>query len=210
MENKQNAKEKLKYHLVDTTALIASSNPIFSVLEKTVCKMSNEISINARLFATGLSYAGLGYIAVKGRDISKKIFKINDETKEWIQHGHDSVYAMGLNLFISPTMYFAAGARDIQEIITGTALGISFGAVAGGPMGYAIDVFRDLSGLKECNRKSYPKFIKKQNSKVKKSIMIGFMAASVGLMSLIYSLYPNKKANLEQPKTSTVIEQNFP
>ncbi|HLD54983.1 MAG TPA: hypothetical protein VJB35_01860 [Candidatus Nanoarchaeia archaeon] len=53
--NKNKIIENLNYHLVDSTALLTLTNPIFSVIETIGSDMSNETSINARILATGLT-----------------------------------------------------------------------------------------------------------------------------------------------------------
>lgn len=74
----------LKYHVIDSTALLAASNPIYSVFETCIAGMSDSVSINARLVATGLSYLGMGTMFARGRDFSRRLFKITDKTKERI------------------------------------------------------------------------------------------------------------------------------
>ena len=66
-------KKELKAHLVDSTALLAESTPVFAAFETGIAGMSDEISLNARLLATGLTYfGGMGYAYAKGRDIYRK------------------------------------------------------------------------------------------------------------------------------------------
>lgn len=59
---------------------------------------------------------------------------------------------------------------------------------AGAPIGYAIDVFKDLTGLEECNRKIYPNFIKNQKPLIKKSLAGLVTAGAVGLTAGVYAL----------------------
>lgn len=200
--------ERLKFHAVDTTALLTASNPIFSALEVTACGMSDELSIHARLLATGTAYAGIGTLFRMGRDFSRRIFEINDQTKERTQGIHDTLYAMGFNLLISPPMYILAGARSLKEIAAGTALGVGFGLAGGWPMGYAIDVFSDLTGLQKSERKSYPEIIRKQKSKIKKGLAVSLTLGSIALMSGIYALTPDKQEpiNKEIPAIHEVVK----
>ncbi len=190
-------KEELKHHLVDSTALLAESTPIFAAFEVGLAGMDDQVSLNARLFAAGLTYfGGMGYLYGKGRDLYRKLLHISDKTKERKQTIHDAIYTGLFNLVVSPPIYLASGARDLKEIIIGTASSIVVGAVNGAPLGYSLDTFRDLTGLKECNRPSYPKLLKKQNSKIKKSLVILLTAGSVALTAGIYSLTPNKKIGI--------------
>lgn len=191
--------DNLKYHVVDSTALLAESTPIFAAFETGLAGMSDDISMNARLFATGLTYlGGMGYAYAKGRDLSRKLFKIKDTTKEKIQGFHDSVYLGAFNLAVAPAIYLASGARDPKEIAIGTASAIALGLVNGAPMGYAVDLFRDLTGLKECERPSYPRLLKRQNSKTKKGLAALLTAGAIALTAGVYSLTPNK----QEPQTA--------
>ncbi|MDP2908271.1 MAG: hypothetical protein Q8N77_00520 [Nanoarchaeota archaeon] len=209
MKGIKRAAEKLKYHIIDSTACLAEASPVFSAFEVGVAGLSDATSINARLLAAGMFYAGFGYLFTKGRDLSRKIFGITDKTKEKIQHAHDAAYAGILTLVTSPPIYAVSQAIagediDLTKIAIGTATATLLGAANGGPVGYAVDVFRDLSGIKECNRTSYPSFLKKQSSKVKKGILAGMIAASIGLMGLVYSLTPDEKHKASYHEKQTV------
>jgi len=209
-ENKRNivrrVKDSLTYHLVDSTALLAESTPIFAAFETGIAGMSDDISINARLIAAGLAYAGVGTALAKGRDLWRKVFKVSDTTKERVQMLHDTAYLAAFNLVAAPTIYYASGSRDLEEITIGTSLGIAFGSANGSPLGYAIDTFRDLTGLKECERPSYPNLLKRQSSKTKKGLVALLVAGAIAATAGIYALNPNKSEapNYQQP---TAIEQ---
>lgn len=205
-------KENLKYHIIDSTAMLAESTPIFAAFETGLAGMSDEVSINAKLFAAGLTYlGGLGYVYAKGRDLSKKLFKIKDATKEKIQGLHDAVYSGAFNLIVVPAIYFVSEARNIEEIAIGTAGAVAIGLVNGAPMGYAVDLFRDLTGLKNCERPSYPKLLKRQNSKIKKSLAVLLTAGAIALTAGIYALTPDKKdaQNLQSTTQQIVYTKNF-
>jgi len=205
-KSKEFAKNKLKYHLVDSTSLLAESTPFFAAYEKGLARMSDELSINARLFAAGLTYlGGMGYVFAKGRDVYRKLLNITDKSKEKVQTLHDAIYTGSFNSVVAPLIYFACGSRDIKEIAIGTGCAIGLGAVNGPLLGYSVDVFRDLTGLGNCERKTYPNFIKKQPSKIKKAIAVGLVAGSLAITSEIYSLIPDKKQAPVQP--SQGIEQ---
>ncbi len=203
MKTKQITKG-LRNHIVDTTALLTASNPIYSTFETCVAGMSDGVSMNARLIASGISYLGMGFIFVKGRDVSRKAFKINDKTKETIQQTHDIIYTVGMNLIFAPPIYFASGEIDIKKIVIGTGTAMAFSAVTGGPMGYAVDAFRDLTGIKESER--VPKLIRKQKPLIKKGLAALLVGTSIAAMAGIYSLTSdrNETSNYEQP---TGIEQ---
>ncbi len=55
--------------------------------------------------------------------------------------------------------------------IKGKLTDVAISIVNGGPMGYAIDIFRDLTVvIEQCDRMSYPDFLKNRNPKTKKAI----------------------------------------
>ncbi len=193
-----------KYHLVDTTALLASSSPFYSLLETTAYGMTNETSTNARLNVAWMSYAGIGLLFAKGRDLSRKIFQITN-AKESIQKTHDALYASTFNLALCPILYVISGAGDWKEIVLGTIGGVAMAIPTGIIGGYSIDTARDLTGLQESQR--VPRFLKNKSPKLKKAIAAGLVVSSLGLMGLIYSLTPNKGPTL-QPTTQQIEHQD--
>jgi hypothetical protein len=168
--------------------------------------MSDELSINARITASLISYCGIGFLCARGRDYSRKIMKITDKTKEYIQSIHDSAYLVGFNLMAAPPIYYVAGARTFKELAAGTAIAMGFGAFMGSPMGYAVDTFRDMVGLKECNRKAYPNLIKRQNKNVKRGLAALLAAGHVAIMTGIYSLTPETYEAHESNKPNQALE----
>lgn len=179
-------KKQLKKHIIDSTAVATVTNPVMAGLEIFVAGMSNDVSINARVLGTALTFAGLGSLYSKGRDLSKKIFKITEKTSEKIKQIHDTAYGVAYLLAITPPFYYAAGSRDLKEIAAGTALAAATGILGGGLAGYTVDMYNDLTGIKESER--LPKIIKKQNSAIKKGLAALVTAASVGIMAGFYSL----------------------
>lgn len=184
-------KEGLEYHLVDSTAAISVTTPLFAALETSIIGMSDEVSLNARLIAAGVTYGGLGFLIPKGRDLWRSYFNITDETKERKQQLHDTAYLMAINLPIAPSFYLVAGARDQIEITIGTLFALGFAATAGGPLGYTIDAFRDLAGIKPSKR--LPEIIRGQTSKVKKALGVATVAGLLGLTAGIYAITPDKE-----------------
>jgi hypothetical protein len=185
------ASNSLTCHLVDSTALLVESTPVFAFFETRIAGMSNTVSINARLFAAGLTYlAGTGYIYAKGRDLSRRLFKIKDDTTERLQVLHDAAYLSAFNLVVAPLIYGASGARNIKQIAIGTATAMGFGLINGGLMGYAVDLFRDLTGLKECNRPSYPGVLRHKNPRIKQGLAI---LLTVGALAITVGIYAVRK-----------------
>jgi len=182
---------QLRYHLADTTALLVESSPVFAMFEVGIAGMSDEVSINARLLGAGLAYSGVGWIYGKGRDLWRKGSGITAESSEKKQTMQDLVYTATFNLLVSPPMYLVSGERDFEKIAIGAGCAMALGAVNGVFMGYAVDVFRDLSGVKSCERKSYPDFVKRQDPKTKLVMAAGLTVLSLGLMSAVYNYVPN-------------------
>ncbi len=188
-----------KDHLVTSTALVVESTPIFAAFEVGLAGMPDDVSWNARLFSAGLTYlGGAGYFFSKGRDLSKKLFNIGEASGEKLHSLNDAFYNGFANLAISPLIYLASGSRDLNEIALGTAAAVGFGLVNGAPACYSIDLFKDLTELKDCERQSYPSILKKQNSKIKKSLAALLVAGTMALTAGIYALNHDKENNLPQ------------
>jgi len=202
MEEKENGsttekvKDNLKYHLIDSTALLVESTPIYAAFETGIARMSDDISMNARMFAAGLTYLGMGWTYAKGRDLTRKLFKITETTRERTQSLHDAIYSGAFNAGVAPLIYIASGARDAKEIAIGTVVCIGLGIVNGAPMGYSVDMFRDLTGLRECERPSYPNLLKRRSSKTKKCLAALLTAGAIALTAGIYALTTNKQNDL--------------
>ena len=165
--NYEKTVDGLKSHVIDTTGILAEVHPIFSAME-VASGMSAEASINARALVTTLNYAGLGYVYSKGRDFSRKAFKITADSPESVQNVHDTMYSGMFCILLSPPIYAAsqisAGETPNWYRIGITTLTTTGLALANGsPVGYSIDVFRDLAGREECKRPFYPGFIKRQS-----------------------------------------------
>ncbi len=205
MTNLRKLKEWGKYHIVDTTALLVSTNPFYSILEKIAYGMTDETSINARLNVAWMSYAGIALLYVKGRDLSREIFHITDKTREKIQKIHDALYTSAFNGLTCPILYLISGAQNWKEIALGTLGGMVMALPMGVIGGYSIDTSRDLTGLRESQR--VPKFLKKRSPRLKKAIAAGLVASSLGLMGLIYNLTPNKEPVI-QPAVQQIEYQN--
>lgn len=181
----ERVKNTLQYHVIDSTALLTESTPAFAAYETFIAGMSTEVSMNTRLLVALSTYAGLGYVFGKGRDISKNFFRVTDKTSERFQQLHDALYTVAFNLALSPAFYLAAGETDAKKVAIGTACAMGLGAINGGPMGYAVDAFRDLTGLKESER--VPELVRKQNSKLKKTLATILVGGAIALAAAIYS-----------------------
>ncbi|MDO8517055.1 MAG: hypothetical protein Q7S33_02920 [Nanoarchaeota archaeon] len=204
-EKYKKAKTTLTNHLIDSTGLLIESTPIFAAIETNIAGMSDDVSINARLIAAGLTYfGGMGIIYSGGRDFYRKTFNITAKAKEGVQGLNDAVYTGLFNLVGSPIIYLISGSRDIGEIAIGTASATALGLVNGAPMGYVVDAFRDLTGLKECERPAYPNLLKRQSPKIKKGLATLLVAGSIALTIGVYTLSQDKP-NLDYQQTTQQI-----
>ncbi len=196
-----------KYHFTDSTSLLAVLTPIFAAFETGVAGMSDEVSTNARLTAAGLTYfAGMGGLWGKGNDISRKIFKITDKSKEKTQSIHDCLYSGAFNVVVMPIVYITSGTRDVKEIAIGTSMAVAYGLTQGPVLRYAVGVGRDLVGLNVYERRTYPELVRKQRPTVKKGLAAFLTAASIGLTAGVYSLTPEK----ENPEVQNKVAASCP
>ncbi len=196
-------KDNLVKHLVDSTAMMTIVNPVMAAMEVSpIVGMTNQTSINARGLGTLLTFAGLSYVYTRGRELSKKTFRITKQTSEKVKQLHDTLYTIGYCVALSPPFYLAAGSRDFKEIAMGTLVSGVSEFILGSPTGYAVDSFKDFAGIEESERLPAP--IKRQSSRVKKGLIVLVTAASIATLVGIYSTnnYINSNyQNQEQTKT---------
>ncbi len=191
-----------KTHLVDSTAMLAIGTSVSAAMEVGIAGMSDDVSINARLLAAGLTYAGMGSVFSRGRDLWRMGFGITDKTREKIQGIHDIAYMTALNSAISPIFYYISGSRDWKEIVIGTAGIAALNLSLGWPAGYTIDLFRDLTGIKKSER--IPSRIRNLGSGTKKGLATLALAGSLAVTAGIYGLTQDKN---ETYQPQPVIEQ---
>jgi len=196
-----------KKHWVDCTAINTFAVPICAAMETSakICDFMNKyipyvdvnpvsdnISLITRAYAVGLGYLGLASLLSKGRNASRKLFKIKKDSGEFLQWLHDTPYLIGFNAIVNPVLYYLSGSRDLKEVIGGTLALSFFSAFAGYPIGYTIDVFKDLTGLESCERRLYPNFIKNQSPKIKKGLAALLVTVAIAATVGVYALTPNK------------------
>jgi len=210
-------------NLSDSTALLIIASPIQTAVDTfgleylgratnklgadfiQLSAMSDENSIKAKIGVATLTYCGIGWLYGTSRDISRKVFKITQESKERIQWLHDWIYTAAFSSTVLGTAYIAGGENDTAKIATALTISAATQTIRGPLIGYSTDCFRDIFGFKECTRTTYPNLIKKMNSKSKKLVAAGAIATSLGLMSLIYTATPNnwQNRNSTSPQTPT-------
>ena len=199
-------KDNLKRHFVDSVAMFSAANPIFTSIETLIAGMSDKVSLNSKLLAVGVTFAGVGWAIGKGRDVSRKLFHIDDSTKELYQAVHDSAFIAAANIPLSATLYVLSGETDIKKIAIGSGISSLAGIGIGPLLGYSIDIFRDLTGISECNRKLYPKALKNSGKSMKLVAASCLAAASIAAMAGIYHITPSKFSD-DEIKPQSHIEQ---
>ncbi|MSR85953.1 hypothetical protein EXS74_00990 [Candidatus Woesearchaeota archaeon] len=187
-------------YVVENTGIVVEITPFFAAYESFVLDMDTSVSEHARLFGGGILYLGLGTAFTKGREWSENLFGVH-ERSEGVQMAHDIAYNTVFTAAVSPLTYIVAGETDISTIIFGTLGGAVLGMLNGAPVGYAIDVAKDLMDVKECTRGSYPSALGNASSFQKKMLAVGLLLGSLATTEAIYKLHDH--FSLEQ----TIVSQ---
>ncbi|MEK6862399.1 MAG: hypothetical protein AABY07_10645 [Nanoarchaeota archaeon] len=197
--------EIVKRHVVDSTAVVIATNPIWALAETTFLEFPDELSIKTRLLSSAFTYLGAGSILSFGRDISQRLFKIHEEARRKNYVVHDSLYLAAITGLTSPINYLAAGA-DIKETIYGSVASAVLALFSGGIWGYATDVFRDLTGIKKCKR--LPENIRNLPKKKKLGLAGLIIASSIAVNAEIYDMTPElyRPPKVRQKFTQTFME----
>ena len=176
-----------KYHIVDTTAGLLVSNPLFMATELSSAGMDDEVSIRSRAYITAAFYLGIGTVFSRGRDVSRKMFNIN-ERGEAAKAMHDSIYSGVFSVPISFLLYDLAKEPDMSKIAIEAAIGVGISIGMGPISGYLIDIGRDLTGLEKSTRKHYNELVGDLGSWAKKGIATAGVAASTISMFVGYAI----------------------
>ncbi len=182
-------------YIAETTGIAAEVTPFFAAYETLVLDMDTSVSQDARIFGVALLYLGLGKLYNTGRELSQKGFAILQRS-ERVQTLHDIGYNAVFTAVVSPVLYFASGERDVEKILFGTLGGAVLGTINGAPVGYAIDVAKDLMGVKPCERGSYPSLVRNASPFQKRMLATWLLLGSLGLTEAIYA-YHDSSFSLE-------------
>ncbi|MBS3167868.1 hypothetical protein J4216_01970 [Candidatus Woesearchaeota archaeon] len=177
----------LKRHIVDTIGMLTFTNPVYGTIE-IVSGMSNEVARGVRYAVATTCFLGLGYLVSAGRRISRRIFNIKEDSSERLQSFHDVAYMSALNIILNPALYALGGETDPEKIVISTGISTIVGAFTGPFIGYSIDLYEDLTGIQKCERPSYPNLLRDMKLRNKKFLAVGVTAASLSLLSGVYSL----------------------
>ena len=182
--NKARIKYEIQENFVDATSMVTLTMPINTAIETFGADMTNQISLNSRAYNLALAYGGLTRL-VKLRDYTKKKFNV-DKFSGVLRGAHDAAYGVTFGPLAKIGVYLAAGETDWKKIAVGT-----FGSmvIIGGlsiPLGWVVDVGRDLWGIKQSVRT--PEYFQNKSSSFKKRIAISALATSLAATGLIYTL----------------------
>lgn len=171
-------------HVVDSTAILMAMTPIYIFVELVILRMSPDVSFRARLVIVGMTYLGTGLLVAKGRDLSKRVFGLDQlnvaERKIII---HDLFYLVTFNAVFGPIVYLLSRA-SWSELLQGTlfAMGLSF--FTGPVNGFFIDAVGELTGLRQSDRLPGP--IHTLSRWTQLTIFFGLLAIWIGGFVLIY------------------------
>jgi len=198
-----------KEHIVDATALALSTNPIFAFSENVMWGMTDEESFKARALMSLIGYLGLATIYSRARDFSRKHFSIDDKTKEGIQWIHDTSYAMAFNAFFAPAVYMATTEADLGQLIGATITAMAFAPITGYVGGYAMDGYRDLTGIQDSQRVN--RKIRNLSPKLKLGVAALVTVGLIGVHAGIYKLTPdNEDVPIEiRENIETIVDQDY-
>ncbi len=198
----------IKQYLLDNTMSLASVAPIQASFETLLLGMPSDVSIKSRFVGAGISYIGIGWLYVNGRDVSLKYFGIDPKIKGWKRGLHDFLYAAAFSAIVSPGMYLLSGS-NMEDAVNGTGTMIALSLPCGIVSGYAIDAGRELHGLlppKEQPTERLPQAIRSLPKSAKYGLYATALASLIGLSALVYSFAPKKSYEHAQP---TNLEQRI-
>jgi hypothetical protein len=218
-EGKEWVERNWKNHLSDCVSMISSTTPIFIAFETNAGKLlgkvpyldakdlNDDLSLAARMKIFKWSLLGLAYAYMGLNKVSRKVFNVDDKSSEFKQVTHDAIYTIGFNGVVAPLLYYASGARDLGEILAGTAIAMALAVPVGPLMRYSAGVGRDLLGLEKYERKTYPILLRERSNYVKKAVYAGLVGASVGLSELFYSMTDSKFGENERFKVAQMVSK---
>lgn len=196
-------REAVQGHFRDSTAIMATVNPVLMALETNFVGLSYTKSIGIRTLSTTASYLGLGSLYSQLREYSKRKFGIN-KASETAKNIHDFCYNIAYISILCPIFYRAMGETDPWKIALGTAVTLGMSVPMGIPVGYAIEIGKDVTGKEECEREYYPNLMKKRHPLIKKTIALGYVAACYASMWAYYNHVPDRHA---EPSNQPVVER---
>jgi hypothetical protein len=176
------------------TAPTLLSNPLYTIKELFIDKMSLSQSLMARFTYMLANYIILGYIYVKGRKFFGGKLGIDAMTRGWKKMLFDFFYT---GLFSFPAYLFIYGLATCLNFVTGTApldfsihkvlTAMIVGAFLGAVNGYFIDLYKFVFGFEEAQRR-IPKFIFYGSLRLKRIVGWLMIVGSIVGTVIIYVL----------------------
>ncbi|VVB79499.1 Uncharacterised protein [uncultured archaeon] len=179
----------LKKHLVDSTAVMTVATPVMAAVEKfNQHPLATQTSINSRLLAIGLTYAGFGSLFTWLRGHSRNMFGITPESTEKAKKFHDIAYSLAYGVVTTVPFYLIAGARGEQDVGWNTFYNVAAMGATGWLLGYSVDAFRDFFNVEPSER--LPQVIQQFSPREKKGLAALAVTASLAITGLAYNLAP--------------------
>lgn len=170
--------EFAKCHLTDVIGGATIGSPLYAYLETQWGGMSYTYSGYSKISGLTTSLLGLGSVFSRGRDLSRKLFKISNEkglAKSCVRFLHDGIYST-LFAYPSSMLNYTLSGTPSNEKDSSTFNNMIVASFAGAICSISIDIYRDLMGTEECHY--IPRFIKNQNPKIKRSLATLLTACS--------------------------------
>ncbi len=224
-------RRKLALSFVSTTGILVASSPIQVVADTAineffgrtadmlnltflkmneVAAMTDEKSWGGKLGMALLMYGGFGLIYDVLRDKSRNYFGLanpQDMKTERRLQKHDFWLTLAYSSAMLIGGYHIFGEHDWGKIICATIVSGLTQPIRGPLVGFAMDCYKDFFDFKECNRPTYPDFIKNLSKKAKAGVAVLGVAASLGLIYGLYSLTPSEWDNPNRQRAHSHLEQ---
>ena len=176
----------VKDNFIDTTAKIIVTNPALGFLENIVLGFPDDLTLSSRLTGTIGKYLGAGLAYAAGRRYLHRKLKV--DPKKAVGKVFDAAYG-GAFFTVFAAGVLAINGATPEEISYGSILSGVTGIAIGTPVGYSLDVFRDLLGQGTSERT--PNWINSFGRKTKLGIAASSLALSLGLVGGMIAATPD-------------------
>lgn len=178
--------KEFKHYIVDSIGNLVVGNIFYGVMERVFLGFAPDLFLKSRVTASALVFLGIGYIYGRGRDIFYRLmdkYHLLGTIKKPNIGVRDIVFGFIFSFFFNILIYTISGANFI-ELVKGTIVGTIVGLFVGVPMGYSIDLFRDLLGVKKSQR--IPVFIENLSLYLKYIFAFVLILVSIGILAILY------------------------
>ncbi len=179
---------RVEKQMVDATALVVASQPVYAFFELYVGHVPPDTSFGSRLWAIGTTYAGVGLLVSMCREWWKSRARIAPGSSEKRKLIHDMGYKAVFNVLTQPITYVGVGlfteGMSVEKIVSGTVATTVVAFLSGGYECYVLDAFRELWGVNAPER--LPMCVQNMTSAQKKGIALVFSAVSYVSLGFLY------------------------